>query len=557
MTGVQTCALPIFAPVAVDLDLMDFDLPAEVAPWLIRFRPSAAALANGAEPMLVVREVERMGGSITDVDLAELPMLAEMDPEQGYLTWTMRVPGEVAEEEVRDCFDFVAPDSLVEIGRGEAPAELAVADDPPGEPDEPCAPATAVLVETVAPALLQAERRTGDRGEMTIRVDLSKLDGLLNLIGELVIRNSILNDRLGPAERDKVELPQLSRLTRQIQDTVMGLRAQPIRQAFSRVPRLLRELGAETGKDVALIVQGEGTEVDKRVIERIGDPLTHMIRNAVDHGIEQPEVRIAAGKPANGTVRLSAEQKGGRIIVRVEDDGGGIDRAAVRARAIERGLVAAEAVLSDEEVDQLICAPGFSTAASVSNISGRGVGMDVVRSNIEGLGGRLEISSVPGKGTSFVLVLPLTLAILDGMVVRLGGQRFVLPLASVVENIRPEPGQVASMTRDSEVVELRGNYLPVRRLADFFGIRGAEQDPENGLVIVVESDLLGSVGLMVDTVEDRREVVIKSLDKNLHPIRGLGGATVLGDGSIALILDVEAIVAASPTPRVAAKGLAA
>ena len=555
-----------FAPVTVDLDFMDFEAFAPAVPWHIRFRPSAAAMANGAEPMLVLREVERLGGAILGVDQGELPTLAEMDPEQGYLTWTMQVPGEVAEEEVRDCFDFVAPDSLIEISRGETLMDVSEADRPSDDALPAAAGATlaseqsAPLVEAASsPAAGQTELRAGERGEMTIRVDLSKLDGLLNLIGELVIRNSILNDRLGPAERDKVELPQLSRLTRQIQDTVMGLRAQPIRQAFSRVPRLLRELGAETGKCVSLEVQGEGTEVDKRVIERIGDPLTHMIRNAVDHGIEKPEVRLAAGKPANGTVRLSAEQKGGRIIVRVEDDGAGIDRAAVRARAIERGLVAADAVLSDEEVDQLICAPGFSTAASVSNISGRGVGMDVVRSNIEGLGGRLEIGSVPGKGTSFVLVLPLTLAILDGMVVRLGGQRFVLPLASVVENIRPEPGQVASMTRDSEVMELRGDYLPVRRLADFFGIRGAEQNPENGLVIVVESDLLGAVGLLVDTVEDRREVVIKSLDKNLHPIRGLGGATVLGDGSIALILDVEAIVAAHPHPhpRLAAKGLAA
>lgn len=522
-----------FAPVAVDLE--DLDAPVEAAaPWRVRFRPSAAALANGGEPLLLLREVERLGGTVRACDLSALPPLAELDPEGAYLVWEMSVPGPVAEAELHDCFDFVAPDSLVEIGRAEEPPEL-VAAPPPGPALPP-------------PPSGQPERRT-DPGEMTIRVDLAKLDGLLNLVGELVIRNSILADRLGPAEQEKVELPQLSRLTRSVQDTVMGLRAQPIRQAFSRVPRLLRELESETGKKVLLEVSGEGTEVDKRVIERIGDPLTHMIRNAVDHGIENSATRIAAGKAPSGTIRLSAEQRGGRIIVRVEDDGGGIDRAAVRARAVERRLIAADASLSDEEIDQLICAPGFSTAASVSNISGRGVGMDVVRSNIEGLGGRLEIASQPGRGTSFTLILPLTLAILDGMVVRLGGQRFVLPLQSVVESVRPEPGQVSAPTPDCEVIELRGAYLPLRRLADFFGIRGAERSPENGLVIVVENDGVGQVGLLVDTVDDRREVVIKSLDRNLHPIRGLGGATVLGDGSIALILDVDAIVAAAPAVR--------
>ena len=535
-----------FAPVTVDL--AELDGPAGGA-WQVRFRPSAEALANGGEPLLVLRELERLGGRVIAADCSGLPPLGEVEPEGAYLAWEIELPADVTESDILDCFEFVAADSDIVVERAGS--------SPPPCDDLPLDPVPVVQVAAAPPeGSAENPRPRGDRSEMTIRVDLVKLDGLLNLVGELVIRNSILADRLGPAEREKVELPHLSRLTRQIQDTVMGLRAQPIRQAFSRVPRLLRDLEAETGKKVLLEVSGEGTEVDKRVIERIGDPLTHMIRNAVDHGIEPADVRLAAGKEAAGTIRLSAEQKGGRIIVRVEDDGSGINRAAVRARALERGLIAADEHLSDEQIDQLICAPGFSTAVSVSNISGRGVGMDVVRSNIEGLGGRLEISSVPGKGTSFVLILPLTLAILDGMVVRLGGQRFVLPLGSVVESVRPEPGQVAAMTHDSEVIELRGAYLPVRRLADFFGIRGAEQQPENGLVIVVESDSAGQVGLLVDTVEDRREVVIKSLDRNLHPVRGLGGATVLGDGSIALILDVEAIVASTPRDRLN-KGLAA
>jgi two-component system chemotaxis sensor kinase CheA len=419
-------------------------------------------------------------------------------------------------------------------------------------------PAAAPPAAAPAPAA-ERQERAAEPASLTIRVDLAKLDQLLNLVGELVIRNSILADRLAPQDQERVELPQLSRLTRQIQDSVMSLRAQPIRQAFSRVPRMLRDLQTETGKKVVLEVSGESTEVDKTVIEKIGDPLTHMIRNAVDHGVEKPEDRIAKGKPAEGTIRLSAEQKGARIIVRVSDDGRGIDRARVRAKAIEKGIVPADAQLTNEEIDQLICAPGFSTAEVVSNISGRGVGMDVVRSNIEALGGRVEIASVPGEGTSFTMILPLTLAILDGMIVRLGGQRFVLPLASVVESVQPAPGQVQRVSPQDEVIELRGSYLPVRRLADVFGIHSAHsREPEDSLVIVVESDTAGLVGLMVDTIDDRREVVIKSLDQNLYPIRGLGGATVLGDGSIALILDIEALVAAHPVNgRATPKGLAA
>jgi two-component system chemotaxis sensor kinase CheA len=405
----------------------------------------------------------------------------------------------------------------------------------------PAAPGAAVTVAKPA-----AEAHFADPAAQSIRVDLSKLDMLLNLVGELVIRGSILADRLAPADQERVELPELARLTREIQHTVMSLRAQPIRQAFSRVPRMLRDLCEATGKTVLLEISGEGTEIDKGVIEKIGDPLTHMIRNAVDHGIESAADRVAAGKPAEGTIRLSAEQKGARIFVRVTDDGRGIDRARVRAKAIERGVITEDSNLSDEDIDQLICAPGFSTADKVSSISGRGVGMDVVRSNVEALGGRVDIASVPGEGTSFTMVLPLTLAILEGMIVRLAGQRFVLPLANVIETVRPDPGQVRPLTPTSEVIELRGQYVPIKRLTDFFGLPANDRrDPEESLVIVVESERAGHIGLMVDTIDDRREVVIKSLDQNLHPIRGLGGATILGDGSIALILDIDALVAAT------------
>jgi two-component system chemotaxis sensor kinase CheA len=538
-----------FEPVGAAIEPID-DVPA--GDWHVRFAPSHAALANGAEPLLIVRELELIGGRIVAVDLSALPPLRDLDPEHSYAEWTLSVPATTERAAIEDCFDFVAPNSVVEIRREAAPVV-----EPAAAPS-----ATAPAPSIAPPPTATAERtevvRIAEPPAQSIRVDLVKLDMLLNLVGELVIRGSILADRLSPKDQERVELPQLSRLTREIQDTVMSLRAQPIRQAFSRVPRMLRDLADATGKQVVLETSGETTEVDKGVIEKIGEPLTHMIRNAVDHGIEDAATRAAAGKPAEGTIRLSAEQKGARIFVRVADDGGGIDRARVRAKAVERGIVAADAVLSDEEIDQLICAPGFSTAETVSNISGRGVGMDVVRSNVEALGGRVEIASTPGRGTIFTMILPLTLAILEGMIVRLAGQRFVLPLANVIETVQPEPGQVRPTTTTGEVIELRGNFLPVRRLTRTFGF--ADNDarrPEESLVVIVESETAGHVGLMVDAIDDRREVVIKSLDQNLHPVRGLGGATILGDGSIALILDIEALVGPPAAARHTAKGLAA
>lgn len=542
-----------FEPVGVALDDLNAEQP---QPWMVRFGPSRAALANGAEPLLSIREVERLGGTIVSVDSSALPALRDLDPEESYLVWSMSVPASVEESAIAECFDFVAPDSLIEIARA-MPAEVAAPAPPPPQ---------LKLVESVdVPAETRAappppEARPMDAVSQTIRVDLTKLDMLLNLVGELVIRGSILSDRLSPVDQERVELPELARLTREIQDNVMSLRAQPIRQAFSRVPRMLRDLASETGKQVILEISGETTEVDKGVIEKIGDPLTHMIRNAVDHGVESVEERLAAGKPAQGLIQLSAEQKGARIFVRVSDDGKGIDRPRVRAKAVERGIIAADAVLSDEEIDQLICAPGFSTAETISSISGRGVGMDVVRSNVEALGGRVDITSTPGVGTTFTMILPLTLAILDGMIVRLAGQRFVLPLANVIETVQPEPGQVRAMTPTSEVIELRGEYLPVKRLTDLFGFHSdIRRRSEESLVIIVESETAGNVGLMVDTIDDRREVVIKSLDQNLHPIRGLGGATILGDGSIALILDIDALVSSAGQilQKFPLKGLAA
>lgn len=562
-----------FSPVVVDIFDLDVsetttdavpapgqELAAECLPfWVIRFAPSRDAMANGGEPLLVLRELERLGGEITAVETGALPSLRDIDPEGAYFTWTLTLPAGVDRSAIDEAFDFVAPDSVIDISRAEASSPVVEQVEQIVRASAEPLVAASVAVPSAAKASTPAqpvEAKSID-AQQNIRVDVAKLDMLLNLVGELVIRNSILSDRLSSADQQRVELPELARLTREIQDNVMSLRAQPIRQAFSRVPRMLRELCSATSKDVALEVSGETTEVDKSVIEKIGEPLTHMIRNAIDHGIESAEERIASGKPAQGRLQLSAEQKGARIFLRVADDGRGIDRVRVLAKAVEKGIVGPDDTLSDEEIDNLICAPGFSTAEKISAISGRGVGMDVVRSNVEALGGRIEIISTPGKGTAFTMILPLTLAILDGMVVRLAGQRYVLPLSNVVETVQPEQGQLRAVANSSEVIAMRGTYVPVRRLSELFHLPSSEREAEDSVVIIVETDA-GNVGLMVDTIEDRREVVIKSLDQNLYPIRGLGGATILGDGSIALILDIDALMASpSASSKFVLKGMAA
>mgnify|MGYP002723436863 CR=1 FL=1 len=326
----------------------------------------------------------------------------------------------------------------------------------------------------------------------------------------------------------------------------MSIRAQPIGSVFSRVPRILRDLAGSTGKHVKLDLIGETTELDKTVIERLGEPLTHLIRNAVDHGIEDTEARIAAGKPAEGTLTLAAEHRSGRILISIADDGAGINRERVLAKAVEKGIVGADAQLSAEEIDNLIFAPGFSTAQVVSNTSGRGVGMDVVRQNVKDLGGRITIESTPGKGTTFILTLPLTLAISDGMIVNVGDQTLVVPLAHVVESLRPSPGDVQGLGSSQAMLNVRGRFIPVISLREALGTEtgnGKERlHPEKGVLIVVDTESAGQAALLVDDIQDQRQFVIKSLATNFRPVEGVAGATILGDGRVALIVDVDGLV---------------
>jgi two-component system chemotaxis sensor kinase CheA len=337
-------------------------------------------------------------------------------------------------------------------------------------------------------------------------------------------------------------LEELERLTREIQESVMAIRAQPVRPLFQRMSRIVREVADATGKDVRLRTEGEATEVDKTVVELLADPLTHMIRNAVDHGLEGPAQRAAAGKPPEGTVRLAAAHRSGRVIIEVSDDGQGIDRPKVLKKAIASGLVPPDAQLSDGEIDNLLFLPGFSTAGAVSSISGRGVGMDVVKRSIQALGGRISISSAPGRGSTFTLSLPLTLAVLDGIVVTVDAQVFVIPLTAIVETVKHEPSRIHHLGDSSFVLRVRDVLVPLIDVGAELGVRPPATDLRTGVAILIETANGTRSALLIDAIQDQRQVVIKSLETNYMRVDGIAAATILGDGRVAMILDVDALV---------------
>ncbi|WP_226638380.1 chemotaxis protein CheA [Novosphingobium profundi] len=574
----------------IDLDALlddltaDFDAPGSPAEapqgesWQLHLRPRAGAMRNGNEPLLMLRDVAELGGTCLHCDVGQVPQLDSFDVAQGYLGWTFAIPDTVSEERVRDIFDFIGDDCAIAVGADEripdveldaaatptaAPSPAVAASNGNSQPQEAGAPAPEEArplqsVETSAPvgadantpptggkpaAAAGAQPASQGAGQ-SIRIDLYKLDRLIDLVGELVIAQAMLVQRLdGVHVNASEELSLLESLTRDIQESAMSIRAQPIASVFSRVPRILRDLATSTGKHVRLEVHGESTELDKTVIERLGEPLTHLIRNAVDHGIEKAEDRIAAGKSPEGTLTLAAEHRSGRIVISIADDGAGINRKVVLAKAIEKGIVGPDAQLSAEEIDNLIFAPGFSTAAQISNISGRGVGMDVVRQNVKDLGGRITIESTPGKGTAFILTMPLTLAISDGMIVNVGDQTMVVPLAHVVESLRPGEGDVKGLGSQRQMLNVRGQFIPVITLGRELGAACNATTPEEGVLIVVDTESAGQAALLVDDIQDQRQFVIKSLATNFRPVEGVAGATILGDGRVALIVDVDGLVA--------------
>ncbi|MFM5907534.1 MAG: chemotaxis protein CheA, partial [Novosphingobium sp.] len=554
---------------ALDFDSMLDDIVDELGGsaeatvgWKLRLRPHAAAMANGGEPVLLLRELARLGGRCLDCDSSQVPVLDELAPAEGYLGWTFEMPADVSEDTVRDLFDFIGDGCGLAFGEDDpmpptsisAAPQTALSGVATSSPPAGAVPEQGRSAARAAEAPANAARAAASQ---SIRIELNKLDRLIDSVGELVIAQAMLAQRLcAETISASEELTLLESLTREIQESAMSIRAQPIGQVFSRVPRILRELASSTGKAVRLEVIGEATELDKTVIERLGEPMTHLIRNAVDHGIEPTEERLARGKDPEGTLTLSAEQRSGRILIRIADDGRGIDRPRVFAKAVEKGIIAPDAQLSPEEIDALIFAPGFSTAQTISNVSGRGVGMDVVRQNVKDLGGRVTIESEESKGTTFILAMPLTLAISDGMIVNVGDQTLVVPLTHVVESLRPQEAEVQGLGSGRQMLNVRGRFIPVVPVCQTIGASGCLTAAGSGVLIVVDTEAAGQAALLVDEICDQRQFVIKSLDTHYRSVKGVAGATILGDGRVALILDVDGLVAGAVSAPAPALGLA-
>ncbi|WP_336976395.1 chemotaxis protein CheA [Brevundimonas nasdae] len=591
-----------FTPMAFDMALdepaplpiadLGSDLVADAPSvgWRIVFKPMGRMYVNANETSLLLRELGRLGPVTVVVDDSETPTLDALSIDDGCLTWTVDLAAAVDEAAVREVFDFVESDcdlTITPLGAGgatdigafedEPAAVLPASDDldiaallakasgaaaePAAEvvPFAPLEPAPAPIaaapaVEPAAPPVAAPVTATPAPASapvapapVTIRVDLDRVDRLINVVGELVIQQAMLSQRVlesGLARSSGIALglEDLELLTREIQDSVMAIRAQPVKSVFQRMPRLVREVADMVSKQVRLVTAGEDTEVDKTVVERLAEPITHMLRNAIDHGLETPEERVAAGKPAEGTVRLAALHRSGRIVIEISDDGRGINRERVKKIAVDKGLIAADAPLTDEQIDNLIFAPGFSTAAVVSDISGRGVGMDVVKRSIQALGGRISISSVPGKGSTFTLSLPLTLAVLDGMVVAAAEQTLIAPLPAIVESLTPQAVDLHFVGGVDPVIRFRDRFLPLIDVALIMGFREQPMNPTEGVAVVVETEGGQQAALLFDAIQGQRQVVIKSLETNYQQVEGVAAATILGDGRVALILDVDVLV---------------
>lgn len=489
--------------------------------WQLRFTPGPGLLREGLDPLLLLRELASLA-TIRQLrcDSSRLPALNDLDPESLYLAWTITFDSQAKEQALRDVFEFALDSSSLEL-------------------------APAVSGEAAATHPIEGSAALRQTQEHSIRVPTEKVDALINLVGEVVIAQSMIVQALTDFSAQK--LPELQRAvtemernTREMQQRVMSIRMVPLGSVFSRFPRLVRDLAQRVGKQVTLQLSGEEIELDKGVAEGIGDPLTHLVRNAVDHGFEATQDRLAGGKPPIGTLRLAAFHEGGNVVVEVADDGRGLNTGRIRAKAVGLGLVGAEQAVSDEQIHALIFSAGFSTADEVTDISGRGVGMDVVKRNIEALNGRIELSTAAGAGTRVRLTLPLTLAIIDGLSLGLGGSTYILPLGSIVESLRPRPTELRSVTGGGEVLMVRGRPLPLLRLHQLLGRPDAITDPSAGLVVIVE-DGTERLGLLVDELLGQHQVVIKSLEANYSKVDGVMGATILGDGRVALILDVASL----------------
>lgn len=529
--------------------------------WTIEIIPEKELLQTGNEPIRIFRELETLGELKVNANWDDLPSTATFDPESLYIKWELQVSGDdVKEDDINEVFEWIDGDG----------AQIKITAPVVAESVGPeTAVATTIAVETApkvsAPAAKPATKAKAKsagndtkapKQEGSIRVDLSKIDQMVNLVGELVITQSMLSQFGEQAEQstenskeanmdwvDKLKegLTHLERHTRELQESVMNIRMLPVSFAFNRMPRIVHDVSQKLGKQIDLVMEGEGTELDKTMLEQLTDPLVHIVRNSIDHGIENPDVRAAAGKPEMGTVKMAAFHQGGNILIQITDDGAGIDHTRIEAKAIEKGVIDEDHNLNRDEIVDLIFHAGFSTADVVSDISGRGVGMDVVRRNIRGLGGSVDVKTTPGEGSVFTIRLPLTLAILDGQLCSVGSQTYVFPLVSIIESIQVDKSLIKGIAGETELYKLRDSYIPVIRLHKKLGVKDAQEDLSDGLLVVVE-DGGQRAGIFVDDLLGQQQVVIKSLDSNFMKIEGIAGATILGDGTVSLILDVSETV---------------
>ena len=490
--------------------------------WRIRFRPNPALLAHGGNPAALFKELRTLGSAEITAHTEEVPGLDTIQPDLCYLWWTIDLRTACGRNAIRDVFIFVEEDSVLEI----APVESAAASPGPAATDRP---------ESSTAAPIKAPAR-----ESTVRVPSSRLDRLVNLVGELVMNQSRLAQAVSQSGSGEFANPvqELERLVAELRDNVLGIRMLPIGTLFGRFGRLVHDLSSELGKEADLVTEGAETELDKSILDQLGEPLVHCLRNCLDHAIEPPAERLAKGKPRRGTIRLSAVHAGSDVVVAVQDDGRGIDRAAVRAKAVERQLIAADAALGEKDILNLILQPGFSTARQVTNVSGRGVGMDAVKRQIDALRGSLSLASEEGKGTRLVITLPLTLAIIEGLLVQVGGDQFIVPMSAVTENVELAAARKA-LNNGRNLIAVRGHLVPYIDLRKAFSIAGEAPAIEKVIVVQHDGD---RVGIVVDRVLGTHQTVIQSLGRFFRNINVVSGATIMGDGRVALILDIAAVV---------------
>lgn len=527
----------------------------------ITFKPEADLIRAAMEPLNLIEQLDEYGPVNAEVISEEIPSPEEFKADQCYCTWKLTVFTGASVEDLEDVFIFAkeyaevsfeeekleepeeAPEKKVEneVKQEEAPKPEETQAEAPKQEE---APKPQAATPPPAPEK-EASSKQANKVPITLRVDLQRIDRLVNMVGETVITQSVLAQQassLSPESHGGLlhAIESLSRQTRELQESVMSIRAQPVKNVFQRMNRLVRELSLSLNKSCKLLMIGENTEVDTTVIEELSDPLVHMIRNAMDHGMETPEERLKLGKPAEGVIKLSAEHRSSRIVITVTDDGRGINREKVLERAVERGLVSADAKPSVEEIENMIFLPGFSTADQISSVSGRGVGMDVVRRNIQALGGRVFISSTPGRGSVFTMALPLTLAVLDGMVIRVGSENFIIPITSIIEASRVEGHSFNTLPNGSKVIKMRDNFIRIINLGNALNVPLSNESLQ---VLVIETETYGQVGMLVDDLIGQQQIVIKSLETHYRRVEGISGATILGNGKVALILDTDSIAA--------------